>query len=252
MMMSSSIATNLYPPPPPFVASTGLQVGNMGEGIEENNEDNEKPLIFEGVTEASPLEQQSVEVMRIPVAPSLLPPQPIKRDIFTSTKVPTVSSESVQHLPTNMLVDFLVHSANKDASSVEARPSFALTTSLPNEHLIQNPASKAVATVALSTGIGAVVCGLLGMVAIKLKGSTTAIAYAFGGGLGGVVGGVMGLLLGATVFGRMAEQQQEMQNKINLTKTRVLVEQLTPISLDPVNIKTKRKKKATPKTPPSE
>jgi hypothetical protein len=248
MMMSSVSAKKLHNYPPQLVSSKGLRTGTMREDDDDDGDDDvspTKPLQAIGLTGTIGQPQSAVPVMRVPIAPGFLPPTPtpLKQDAFTPMPTPTVSTQQVNHIPPEMLAKLLAESASQEQQSVEARPSFTLTTSLPDERFIKNPASKAVTTMAFSTGIGATVCALLGAMAVRLRPQPTAIAYGVFGGLGFLGGGVLGLLLGATVLGRVAEQQQEMENKIHLAKTRVLVEQLTPISLDPVRIKVKRKKK---------
>jgi hypothetical protein len=251
MMMSSVSATKLHNYPPQLVYSKGLRIGNMREDDDDDSDDytspTAKPLPAIGLNGNLGQPQSAVPVMRVPIAPGFLPSTqtqtPLKQDAFTPTQTPTVSTQQVNHIPPEMLAKLLAESASQEQQPVEARPSFTLTTSLPDERFIKNPASKAVTTMAFSTGIGATVCALLGAMVVRLRPQPTAIAYGVFGGLGFLGGSVLGLLLGATVLGRVAEQQQEMENKIHLSKTRVLVEQLTPISLDPIRIKVKRKKK---------
>lgn len=248
MMMSSVSAKKLHNYPPQVVSSKGLRIGTMREDDDDDRDDDvspTKPLQAIGLNGALGQPQSAVPVMRVPIAPSFLPPTPtpLKQDAFTPMQTPTVSTQQVNHIPPEMLAKLLAESASQEQQSVEARPSFTLTTSLPDERFIKNPASKAVTTMAFSTGIGATVCALLGAMAVRFRPQPTAIAYGVFGGLGFLGGGILGLLLGTTVLGRVAEQQQEMENKIHLAKTRVLVEQLTPISLDPIRIKVKRKKK---------
>ena len=245
MMISSVSAKKLHNYPPQVFSSKGLRIGNMREDDDDDGDDDvspTKPLPAIGLTGTIGQPQSAVPVMRVPIAPPLTP-TPLKQDAFTPTQPPMGSTQQVNHIPPEMLAKLLVESASQEQQPVEARPSFTLTTSLPDERFIKNPASKAVATMAFSTGIGATVCALLGAMAVRLRPHPTAIAYSVFGGLVFLGGGILGLLLGATVLGRVAEQQQEMENKIHLSKTRVLVEQLTPISLDPIRIKMKRKKK---------
>jgi hypothetical protein len=121
---------------------------------------------------------------------------------------------------------------NPALQPAQARPAFALTTSLPEARLIKNPATKALNTVLTSVGIGAVVGGLTGLLTPLGFGKNTGLWLAFGGAVGGTLGAGVGLLLGYGVFGRLAEQQQETENKVHLAKTRVLIEQVTPLSVD--------------------
>jgi hypothetical protein len=232
-------AANKYTAPPQYTTNAGLQPAQQ----DDEDDDDEKSLASV-LSTAQGLKPTPAPVIRVPMVPSFLPVPPLKQDTFT-LKSPTATTEQVNHIPPELLAKLLQDSANQqEQSGVEARPSFTLTTSLPDERFIKNPVSKGVTATFFSTTIGAIVFGLLGATAIKLRPQPTGFAYALGSGLGVLVGGVAGLLLGTMVLGRVAEQQQEMENKIHLTKTRVLVEQLTPISLDPVRIKVKRKKKS--------
>ena len=153
------------------------------------------------------------------------------------------ATQPVNAMPPEILAQLMKKPAQQEETGVEARPSFTLTTSLPEEQFIKNPASKAASATFMAAGIGTLLGGLFGSMMIKLQKTRTGLAYLFGGGLGTLIGGASGLLLGATVLGKIAEQQQEMENKIHLAKTRILVEQLTPISLDPIQVKLKRQKK---------
>jgi membrane protein YqaA with SNARE-associated domain len=105
---------------------------------------------------------------------------------------------------------------------------------LPEARLIKNPAAKALNTVLASVGVGAVVGGVSGLLTPMFMNKKTELWLAFGSTVGATVGAGIGLLLGYGVFGRVAEQQQETENKVHLAKTRVLVEQVTPLSLDTV------------------
>lgn len=151
-----------------------------------------------------------------------------KQDTFTTS----VPKEGTTMVSSTVLAQLLQqHQALQPA---QARPAFALTTSLPEARLIKNPAARALNTVLASVGIGAVVGGVSGLLTPMFMNKKTGLWLVFGSTLGATVGAGMGLLLGYGVFGRVAEQQQETENKIHLAKTRVLVEQVTPLSLDTV------------------
>ena len=151
-----------------------------------------------------------------------------KQDTFTAT-VPATPATAISPAVLAQLVQ-----QHQTLQPAQARPAFALTTSLPEARLIKNPAAKALNTILASVGVGAVVGGVSGLLTPMFMNKKTGLWLAFGGTLGATVGAGIGLLLGYGVFGRVAEQQQETENKVHLAKTRVLVEQVTPLSLDTV------------------